>query len=605
LGEDRLDSEFRGRAIAEVAGSWAGKARLDVLVIGGGVTGAGIAVDAATRGLETCLVEAGDWAVGTSSRSSRLVHGGLRYLQTLDLRLIREALAERDLLLTTLAPHLVSPQQFVFPLKRWQRPIIGAGVALYEMLGASRRDPRLPLHRHIGRQGLQNLFAGLDPDAFVGGITYWDATVDDARFVLSLVRTAQRAGARTISRVKVVRLLEDAGGTVRGAAAVDLESGREFEVAAKSVIVATGVWTEETQMLASTSGGLRVLASKGVHIVVPRDAIQGNAAVVAPTKSSVLFLIPLEDHWLIGTTDTPWHLDRSNPLATASDVEYLIEQANSILATPIEPEQIVAVFAGLRPLLQKGVKPGTNSSKISREHTVASPAPGLTVIAGGKLTTYRVMARDAVDHALGVRAERTPSVTQMTPIAGAEGLTDVKKESASWLSRFAWSDRTVGHLLGRYGDKTREIIAICAEDSGNAEPLRSAPSYLRAEIVHAVTHEGALHVDDVLSRRTHIAFELPQRGISAVDEVVSIVAPLLGWDEDSVNREVSEYFALASAEECARGLHDDRDAVRAFMSQIGRKAEYVGATERTSTAWMDSGGTLGRQDPPDWDQRSR
>ncbi len=605
MGEDRLDSEYRGRAIAEVAGSSAGEARLDMLVIGGGVTGAGIAVDAATRGLETCLVEAGDWAVGTSSRSSRLVHGGLRYLRTLDWRLIREALAERDLLLTTLAPHLVSPQQFVFPLKRWQRPIIGAGVALYEMLGASRRNTRLPRHRHVGRQGLQNLCAGLDPDEFVGGITYWDATVDDARLVLSLVRTAQRAGARTISRAKVVRLLEDTGGAVRGAAAVDLESGREFEIAAKSVVVATGVWTEETQMLASASGGLRVLASKGVHIVVPRDAVRGNAAVVAPTKSSVLFLIPLEDHWLIGTTDTPWSLDPSNPLANASDVEYLIDQANSILATPIEAKQMVAVFAGLRPLLQKGVKPGTNSSRISREHTVASPAPGLTAIAGGKLTTYRVMARDAVDHALGERAERMPSVTQTTPIAGAEGLTDVKKESTSWSSRFAWSDRTVEHLLGRYGDKTREIIAICAEDAGNAEPLRSAPRYLRAEIVHAVTHEGALHVDDVLSRRTHIAFEFPERGISAVEEVVSIIAPLLGWDRDASHREVSEYLALASAEKRARTLHDDRDVVRAFMSQIGRKPEYVGTPERTPTAWMDSGGRLDSHDRPDWDERSR
>jgi glycerol-3-phosphate dehydrogenase len=605
LGEDRLDSEYRGRAIAEVAGSSAGEARLDMLVIGGGVTGAGIAVDAATRGLETCLVEAGDWAVGTSSRSSRLVHGGLRYLRTLDWRLIREALAERDLLLTTLAPHLVSPQQFVFPLKRWQRPIIGAGVALYEMLGASRRNTRLPRHRHVGRQGLQNLCAGLDPDEFVGGITYWDATVDDARLVLSLVRTAQRAGARTISRAKVVRLLEDTGGAVRGAAAVDLESGREFEIAAKSVVVATGVWTEETQMLASASGGLRVLASKGVHIVVPRDAVRGNAAVVAPTKSSVLFLIPLEDHWLIGTTDTPWSLDPSNPLANASDVEYLIDQANSILATPIEAKQMVAVFAGLRPLLQKGVKPGTNSSRISREHTVASPAPGLTAIAGGKLTTYRVMARDAVDHALGERAERMPSVTQTTPIAGAEGLTDVKKESTSWSSRFAWSDRTVEHLLGRYGDKAREIIAICAEDAGNAEPLRSAPRYLRAEIVHAVTHEGALHVDDVLSRRTHIAFEFPERGISAVEEVVSIIAPLLGWDRDASHREVSEYLALASAEKRARTLHDDRDVVRAFMSQIGRKPEYVGTPERTPTAWMDSGGRLDSHDRPDWDERSR
>ena len=217
MSSDRLDAESRREAIEEVAGAGAnGARRLDVLVIGGGVTGAGIAVDAATRGLATCLVEAGDWATGTSSRSSKLVHGGLRYLRTLDLKLIREALAERDLLLTRLAPHLVTPQQFVFPLKRWQRPIIGAGVALYDVLGMSRRDPRLPRHRHIGKKRLHSVVAGLNADAFVGGITYWDATVDDARLVLSLVRTARAAGAHTISRARVLRVLRDGNTAVRG-----------------------------------------------------------------------------------------------------------------------------------------------------------------------------------------------------------------------------------------------------------------------------------------------------------------------------------------------------------------------------------------------------
>jgi glycerol-3-phosphate dehydrogenase len=574
MGHDRLDSGSRSHAIKAVAATSASDApKLDMLVIGGGVTGAGIAVDAATRGLSTCLVEAGDWAEGTSSRSSKLVHGGLRYLRTLDLKLIREALTERDLLLNELAPHLVLPQQFVFPLKWWQRPIIGAGVALYELLGMTKRDPKILRHRHLGRQRLHRLFPGLDPDLFVGGVTYWDATVDDARLVLSLVRTARAAGAHPISRARAIRLLRENGGAVAGAAVVDLESGNEFDIAARSVIVATGVWTEETQTMAHVGGGLRVLASKGVHIVVPRDAIAGDAAVIAPTKTSVLFIIPWEDHWLIGTTDTPWHLDRSIPLANASDVEYLLSQANAILATPIDSSQVVGVFAGLRPLLQKGVKPGTNASKVSREHTVASPAPGLTVIAGGKLTTYRVMARDAVDHALAARAELMPSITHATPITGAAEYAAAKAESTSWPDRFGWNDAMVDRLLRRYGDRAREIVAICANDSSSATSLAAAPRYLRAEVVHAVTHEGAQHLDDILARRTHIAFELPRRGIAAADEVVSLIAPVLGWDQDRRDQEIADYAALASAELDARELHDDRDAARFFMAGMSHTEE--------------------------------
>ncbi|MGD2052011.1 MAG: glycerol-3-phosphate dehydrogenase/oxidase [Acidimicrobiia bacterium] len=589
MNDGRLYAESHEQTVQEAARAFSvGTSKLDVLVVGGGVTGAGIAVDAATRGLVTCLVEADDWASGTSSRSSKLVHGGLRYLRTLDFALIREALLERNLLATKLAPHLVAPQQFVFPLKRWQRPVIGAGVMLYEVLGSGKtRTPSLPRHRHIGKGRLRQVFAALNPKLYQGAITYWDATVDDARLVLSLMRTARAAGAHVLSRVKVVRLLDDGKGRVCGAAVVDLESGEEFEIEAKSVIVATGVWTEKTQTMAPGSGGLRVLASKGVHIVVPRDAIPGNAAVVAPTKSSVLFLIPWEDHWLIGTTDTPWQLDVSIPLATASDVEYLLEQTNAILTKPITREQVVGVFAGLRPLLQKGVKPGTRTTKVSREHTVASPAPGLTAIAGGKLTTYRLMARDAVDHALGERAAALPSVTHMTPIAGAAHFEEVKQESSTWPERFGWDDATVAHLLRRFGDNAREIVEICEKDEANAKPLTEAPEYLRAEIVHAVTHEGALHVDDILARRTHIAFQVTHRGVDAVQEVASIVAPLLGWDDDRRDREVREYATLASAEMRASELHDDRDATRAFLEHLGRDAAYVGAAGRASISWND------------------
>jgi glycerol-3-phosphate dehydrogenase len=211
------------------------------------------------------------------------------------------------------------------------------------------------------------------------------------------------------------------------------------------------------------------------------------------------------------------------------------------------------------------------------------------VVAGGKLTTYRVMARDAVDYALGDRAAHQPSVTHAVPIAGAEDVTELKREAASWSEDFGWSDRTVAHLLGRYGDKAREIVEICRNDAANAEPLTSAPSYLRAEIVHSVTHEGALHVDDILSRRTHIAFELTERGASAAQEVASIVAPLLGWDPDRCEQEVDWYSTLASAEMYARALHDDRDATRIFTACLSRNAESAGAAGGMSIAWTDQG----------------
>ncbi|MBC7549411.1 MAG: glycerol-3-phosphate dehydrogenase/oxidase, partial [Cellulomonas sp.] len=350
-----LTAETRTAALDTLQATATAGQELDILVIGGGVTGAGIALDAATRGLKVAIVEGQDWSSGTSSRSSKLVHGGLRYLQMLDFHLVREALTERDLLLTELAPHLVRPASFLLPLEHrvWQRAYFGAGVALYDTL-AGINGPRraLPLHSHVTRHGLESLFPDLRHEAAIGAIRYWDATVDDARLVSTLIRTAVSHGAAAASRTQVVALATNDTGTVTGATVQDLETGREIEVHAHQVINATGVWTEETEALAKTDGGLKVLASKGIHIVVPRECIAGETGLLLQTEKSVLFVIPWSRYWVIGTTDTPWKRELTHLVATSADIDYVLEHANAVLARPLSRKDVIGTWAGLRPLLQ-------------------------------------------------------------------------------------------------------------------------------------------------------------------------------------------------------------------------------------------------------------
>jgi len=558
-----LTAQTRAAALAALEASTTTGHELDILVIGGGVTGAGVALDAVTRGLKVGIVEAQDWAGGTSSRSSKLVHGGLRYLQMLDFHLVREALTERDLLLTELAPHLVRPVSFLYPLEHrvWERAYVGAGIALYDTLASiNGRRRALPLHSHVTRRGLEKLFPDLRHEAAIGAIRYWDATVDDARLVSTLVRTAAGYGAAAASRTQVTGLSTTEGGTVTGATVEDLESGRQFEVRARQVITATGVWTEETESLAGTDGGLRVLASKGIHIVVPRDRIAGDTGLILQTEKSVLFVIPWSRYWVIGTTDTPWKMQLQHPVATSADIEYLIDHANTVLARPISRKDIVGTWAGLRPLLQPGTKEGTSSSKVSREHTVASPTPGLTVIAGGKLTTYRVMAKDAVDFALGGRAHSLPSITSTIPLVGAEGLQVLQRQAPTIARRYGWTQARLDHLLHRYGSLLGELTEAVDADPGLGKPLAEAPAYLRAEVAYAVTHEGALHLDDVLMYRTRLNYEQTDRGVGAIDEIADIMAPLLGWDDETRTRETTTYRERAEAEAAAELQPDDESA---------------------------------------------
>lgn len=573
MASTRLTAESRAQALAALEASVSTSAELDVLVIGGGVTGAGIALDAVTRGLSTAIVEAQDWAQGTSSRSSKLVHGGLRYLQMLDFHLVHEALTERDLLLRDLAPHLVRPVPFLYPLEHrvWQRAYVGAGIALYDILATLTPGRRpMPFHRHLSKARMEAKFPDLAHDAAVGAVQYWDASVDDARLVATLVRTAVSYGAHAASRTQVVSLTQGSTGAVNGAVVVDLETGREITVRARSVINATGVWTEDTEALAGSEGGLRVLASKGVHIVVPRERIRGHVGLILQTEKSVLFVIPWSRYWIIGTTDTPWDLDPTHPVPTSADIDYVLDHANAVLAHPLTRDDIIGTYAGLRPLLQPGTKAGTSSAKVSREHTVASPTPGLTVIAGGKLTTYRIMAKDAVDFAIGQRATALPSITHQIPLAGAVGLRAVQRQARAWAKRFGWSPPMVDHLLHRYGSNLAEIVELCDAQPDLARPLEHAPAYLRAEVHYGVSHEGALHLEDLLAHRTRLIYEVVDRGSGAAEEAAAIAAPLLGWDEATVAREVGQWRSRVTAFLAAQDAPDD-DAAEA----VRREAEDV------------------------------
>jgi glycerol-3-phosphate dehydrogenase len=539
---------------------------LDVLVVGGGVVGAGTALDAVTRGLTTGLLEQRDFASGTSSRSSKLVHGGLRYLEMLDFALVREALQERGLLLTRLAPHLVRPVPFLYPLthRGWERPYVGAGLALYDAMAmASRYDHGLPRHRHLTRRGVARVAPDLRTDGITGALQYWDAQVDDARLVVTVARTAATHGAHVASRTKVVGFLRE-GERVTGARAVDLETGRELTVRARVVVNAAGVWTDEIQELVGGRGALNVQASKGVHLVVPRDRIRSESGIIMRTATSVLFVIPWGRHWIIGTTDTPWDLDKAHPAASRTDIDYLLGQANRLLREPLGHEDVEGVYAGLRPLLTGESEP---TSRISREHTVVTPVPGLVIIAGGKLTTYRVMGVDAVDAAAHSLGGSVPaSITDRVRLVGADGWETRTNQRARLAHESGLHRARIDHLLGRYGGLVDEVLALVAERPDLAAPLDGAEDHLRAEVVHAVTHEGARHLDDVLTRRTRISIETFDRGVQAARPAAVLMADALGWDETRLEDEVDHYLRRVEAERQSQRTLTDREADEARVS---------------------------------------
>ncbi|SIR80714.1 glycerol-3-phosphate dehydrogenase [Williamsia sterculiae] len=543
-----------------------GDETFDIVVIGGGVVGVGSALDAATRGLRVALVEARDIASGTSSRSSKMFHGGLRYLEQLEFGLVREALRERELSLSVLAPHLVKPLPFLYPLthRYWERPYVAAGIFLYDTMGGAKS---VPGQQHVTRSGALRAAPALKRTALIGGIRYHDTVVDDARHTLTVARTAANYGAVVRSSTQVTGFLREAD-RVSGVRVLDTESGETTEVRAHCVINAAGVWTDEVQALSKTRGQFRVRASKGVHIVVPRDRIVSETAIILRTSSSVLFVIPWETHWIIGTTDTDWNLDLAHPAATRADIDYILDRVNEVLVSPITHEDIEGVYAGLRPLLA-GESEAT--SKLSREHAVAEVAPGLVSIAGGKYTTYRVMAADAVDATTDFIPTRVaPSITERVPLVGADGYFALINQCEHLGERYGLHPYRIRRLLNRYGSLIDDVLGHAADDPSLLRPLAAAPQYLRVEVVYAALNEAALHVEDILARRTRISIEYPDRGMNCVQEVADLVAPLLGWRPEQAEFEVRTYRERVEAEIASQRQPDDAsaDALRASAPEF-------------------------------------
>jgi glycerol-3-phosphate dehydrogenase len=571
-----LGPATRAGALAGLAAASAADP-LDVLVVGGGVVGTGAALDAVSRGLSVGLLEQRDLASGTSSRSSKLVHGGLRYLEMFDFGLVREALEERGLLLTRLAPHLVRPVPFLYPLHHtYERAYVGAGLALYDGLAmVGKYDMGLPKHKHLLRRQVARIAPDLRIDNLTGAVRYYDCQVDDARLVVTLARTAAHHGALVATRTRVTGFLRE-GSRIVGVRATDLESGAELEVRARVVVNAAGVWTDDVQRLVGGSLSLDVEASKGIHLVVPRDRIRSECGFITKTEKSVLFVIPWGRHWIIGTTDTAWDLDQAHPAASRTDIDYLLGHVNTMLKVPLDHDDVEGVYAGLRPLLAgkpgRGVGSGgegearSATTKVSREHTVVSPAPGLVLIAGGKLTTYRVMARDAVDLAVRGWDGVAPSQTERVPLLGADGFLTRTNQRVALSRRSGLEVGRIDHLLGRYGGLIDDVLALIAGRPELGSPLPGAEDYLAAEIVYAVTHEGARHLDDVLARRTRISIETFDRGTVAVTAAADLMATELGWDDARRDDEVDHYLRRVEAERQSQEKLTDQEADEARVS---------------------------------------
>ncbi len=538
--DDRLDRDSRAQSIA-----FAREHRVDIVIIGGGVVGCGAALDAAARGLSVVLLEQSDLAAGTSSRSSRLAHGGLRYLEQREFSLVHEALTERGLLLDRLAPHLVRPVPFLFPVgRKWERPYVASGVRLYDVLSRiGSYGGTMPRPKSLNVDETKQLAPDLDAGEIAGAVRFHDAQIDDARHTVAVARTAASFGAHILTRTRVDSLSFDDEGRVTGVKVRDELSGDEYAIRSRVVIAAAGVWTDEILHMVDPDAPDRVQQSRGVHLVVRGDAIRSTTAIIARTPASVLFLLPWGGDWIVGTTDTPREVDESlaNPVATEEEIAYLLGQANRWLARPLRREDVIATYAGYRPLVTEESAEAT--TQVSREHVIFHPAPGLVSIAGGKYTTYRVMAADAVDAAVAeLDDEAIPgSTTADIPLVGAVGFVDLWADRAALAERWELPVTTVERLLRRYGSRVSEIFDVIAADPGMRRPLPPEGRHIAAEAVVAVTHQGASDLEDVLVRRLRLTAESPDAGREAAAAVAPLIAPLLGWDDSRVSEEIAAY----------------------------------------------------------------
>lgn len=520
----------------------------DLLVIGGGVTGAGIALDGASRGLKVALVEAEDLASGTSSRSSKLIHGGLRYLEQYDFKLVKEALREREMMVTSLAPYLVKPVSFLFPLteKFRERTYVGAGLALYDLLRGFKQA--LPWHKHLDQKRVAKVAPSLRSDIITGGIQYFDAQVDDARHTMMIARTAKRYGARIATYTEVTELIRE-GKRVVGVKVKPQES-RSFAVKAKVTVLAGGVWTPPLYKKFGLKPGYEVRMSKGAHIVVPGEAISSESGIIIKTPLSVLFIIPWFGKWIVGTTDTEYKDDPNSPVASKADVDYILTQANRVLTPRLKRSDVIGVYAGLRPLISSS--PDSPTTKLSREHIVDRPAPGFVSIAGGKYTTYRVMAEDAVDVASAELRRLVPeSSTAQLPLLGSDGYFALTNKVSHLAKEYGVSEDAIRHLLERYGSEIVTLLELTRKRPELKGRLDPNLEYLKVEALYAVEYEGARTVADIVDRRTRIGFESEDHGVSIAKELAEILAKTLRWNAAEKKRQMEAFKAHVKAERSA------------------------------------------------------
>jgi glycerol-3-phosphate dehydrogenase len=520
---------------------------VDVLVIGGGITGAGIARDAALRGFRTALVEQADFGAGTSSRSSRLIHGGIRYLEQGALRLVFEASRERRVLLT-IAPHLVRPLAFLFPVYRGGRvPAwkLRAGMWLYDLLAAFRNVRR---HRWLRPKKVRRVEPGLRDRGLAGAALYYDAQVDDARLVLATVRSAARAGALVASYAEVTSLLKP-DGRVRGATVRDALTGEMHTVRALVVVNATGPWTDTLRLLDDPKAVPLLRLTKGAHVVVPRKRVGNTHAVtlISQLDGRVIFVLPWGDLSYIGTTDTDADSSPDAVLVTAKDLTYLLRSANAAFPNAhLAAKDVVSAWAGLRPLLRQDDH--TSPSRVSREHRVVESSQGLITIAGGKLTTYRVMARDVMNrvaerlHELDGRPiAPAPRTDQLALPGGEAAALDVLMQVA--LTR-GMGEATAHHLVANYGTESAAILNLIDRDRSLESPLISGRPEIWAEVTYAVEREMALRVQDILVRRLHLFYETRDNATTLVRAVAQRMKKLLGWDDVREAEELRDYFRV-------------------------------------------------------------
>lgn len=500
----------------------------DLVVVGGGATGLGAAVDAAARGYRTVVLESLDFAHGTSSRSTKLVHGGVRYLAQGNVPLVREALHERGLLARN-APHLVHSRDFIVPAYRYyQLPFYGIGLWLYDRLSGGLSLGR---SRWLGRGGVLERIPTIRPDRLRGGILYTDGQFDDARLAVALARTAADLGASALNHCEVVGLVKELG-KVAGVRARDAETGEEFEVRAKVVVNATGVYADAVRRLDRPDASPILAPSQGAHIVLDRSFLPGDAAVMVPKTDDgrVLFAIPWHGRALIGTTDVPLSETPREPRPLAEELAFLLEHAGRYLAKAPTEADVRSQFAGLRPLINAEAGRGGQTKKLSREHAVVVSDAGLVTVTGGKWTTYRVMARDAVDHAAEVAAlPRKPCTTESLRLHG-------------WTDRPADREET----LALYGSDLAGLKALIAESPEYGRKLHPDLPYIEAEVAWAARHEAARTVEDVLARRTRALFLDARACIACAPRVAAILAAELGVDGPWRERQVADFRALAA-----------------------------------------------------------